>query len=142
MANTNLTLTATSSSIDDTKAFPELRKALKGDYPIIFNDGDAQIVAGKVKIDNGYLAFIAKIVGQFKSDPSLGLKANYFIVGQEFNTISVKLDSGLVVKLSEVEDWDKQIDNLLTLKKTLKADFYKKIKQKIDLRYGDKVYYE
>jgi hypothetical protein len=47
-----------------------------------------------------------------------------------------------MVYFSTKEDRDNQIRNLLVLKKEMKGDFNKIIKKKIDLRYGDKVYYE
>jgi len=148
-ASTTLADIATASARDQL-AFSELQKVLtdqQDKYPIIFNDGDDQISGGRVIIDHSYFDFIQKITDDFNDPKNMtaGLVADYFMLGQEFNTVTVQLNSGLIVKFNVslgADDWNKQISNLFLLRTDLKDQFYKKIKHKIDLRYGDKVYYE
>jgi len=139
-ASTTLAISAT--PFDIPRAFNELKKVVQGKYLIIINSGDEQAVDNKVNLNKDYFTFAKQISDQLTADKDLGLTIDYFMLTEELSTLTVKLNSGLIVKFSLKEDWQKQIDNLLTLKKELKNDFYKVIKQKIDLRYGDKVYYE
>ncbi len=143
--------TATSTEASTTEPISEeyykltiesVKKANKDAYPIIVNIGEEHFKGDRVDIDLGYLAFASQLIEKIKAnnEPDLGVK--YFLIDKDFNTMKAILDSGLTVYFSTKEDKDNQIRNLLVLKKELKGDFNKIIKKKIDLRYGDKVYYE
>jgi len=108
-------------------------------YPIIVNVGAEHFKGDRVDIDQVYLEFAGKINDGIKNEPELTVK--YFLIDKDFNTIKAILDSGLTIYFSTRENQDSQINNLIVLKKE-KSDFNKLIKKKIDLRYGDKVYYE
>jgi len=117
-------------------------------YPVIVNIGEEHFKTDYVNIDKVYLEFTNQFNERVKAlneaigaDNETELMARYFIIDKDFNTIKAILNNGLTVYFSTKEDRDSQIKNLLILKKE-KADFNKLIKKKIDLRYGDKVYYE
>lgn len=108
-------------------------------YPIIVNIGPEHFKGDVVDIDRNYLEFASRLNDQIKANNEPELAVKYFLIDKDFNTIKAILGSGLTVYFSTKEDRDSQIRNLLILKK---SDSYKLIKKKIDLRYGDKVYYE
>jgi len=111
-------------------------------YPIIVNTGEERFSGDKVDIDPVYLEFVDQLQNSIKTNNESDLSVKYFIIDKDFNTIKAMLDNGLLIYFSTKEDRDSQIKNLLVLKRELKSDFNKIIKKKIDLRYGDKVYYE
>jgi len=136
------TLATTTALFDIPKAFNELKKVVVDKYLIIMNNGDDQVADDRVNLNKDYFTFARQISDQLTANKDLGLAIDYFLLTEELSTLTVKLNSGLIIKFSLKEDWQNQINNLFTLKKELKNDFYKVIKQKIDLRYGDRVYYE
>ncbi len=111
-------------------------------YPIIVNIGEAHFKGDLVDIDPVYLEFASQINEKIKANNEPELLPKYFIIDKDFNTIKAILGNDLTVYFSTKEDRDSQIRNLLVLKKEKELDFNKIIKKKIDLRYGDKVYYE
>jgi len=111
-------------------------------YPIIVNVGEEHFKSDLVDIDPVYLEFTSQLNDKIKANNESELLPKYFIIDKDFNTIKAILGSGLTVYFSTKEDRDSQIRNLLVLKKEKALDFNKLIKKKIDLRYGDKVYYE
>ena len=137
------TVLATTTAVAEDYYFKSTLEAAKiasnNSYPIIVNVGAERFTGDRVDIDQVYLEFAGKINDGIKNEPELTVK--YFLIDKDFNTIKAILDSGLTIYFSTKEDQDNQINNLMVLKKE-KSNFNKLIKKKIDLRYGDKVYYE
>lgn len=117
------------------------RTATNNSYPIIVNIGEEHFKGDLVDIDRAYLEFTTQLNNKIKANNEPDLTVKYFLIDKDFNTIKAVLNSGIVIYFSTKEDRDSQINNLLVLKKE-KSDFNNIIKKKIDLRYGDKVYYE
>lgn len=141
------TSTATSSSsteefLLDPKIFAKIKELAKKDYPIIENLGEEKMSGKKLDLDREVLDFAHNIQIAFSGAPESGLDLDKFILNDEFNTIRAVLSSGLTIIFSTKEDYGKQVKNLFILKEELKNDFNKQIKNKIDLRYGDRVYYD
>jgi cell division septal protein FtsQ len=135
--STNNVSTTTEDSFKTT--IGEALSASSSTYPIIINIGEEHFKGDRVDIDKAYLEFTSALNDKIKANNEPELNVKYFMIDKDFNTIKAILNSGLTVYFSTKEDRDSQIRNLLVLKK---SDSYKLIKKKIDLRYGDKVYYE
>jgi cell division septal protein FtsQ len=146
-ATTSTTTTAVSSTTSEIEVTEDYFKltiaaalsASHNSYPIIVNVGPEHFKGDLVDIDQTYLEFTSQLNDKIKANNEPELTVKYFLIDKDFNTIKAILGSGLTVYFSTKEDRDSQIRNLLILKK---SDSYKLIKKKIDLRYGDKVYYE
>ncbi len=140
--STDLATTTISTEIPDDyykTTISAAKAASKNGYPIIVNIGEEHFKGDKVDIDKVYLEFASQLNDKIKVNNEPDLTVKYFMIDKDFNTIKAILDNGLMVYFSTKEDRDAQIRNLLVLKK---SESYKLIKKKIDLRYGDKVYYE
>ncbi|HNX11028.1 MAG TPA: FtsQ-type POTRA domain-containing protein [bacterium] len=129
----------TTSSTTSSTTVPVLttKPVLPAGYPVIDNQSVPRLKENRLDIDPGYLNCSKGIYDAFKADNNSQLTG--FFLDQEYNTLKARLSSGVVVYLSPQSDCDKQIRNLMVL---LKGDYKDKIKTKIDLRYGDKIFYE
>ncbi len=141
-ATTTATTTATSTEENWRAGLAAAKRLSQNNYPIIVNQDEGHLLEDRVDIDTSYFSFISLLQEKIKANNEPELSISYILLDKEFNTIKAVLDSGLTIYFSTKEDWDKQVRNLLVLKKEMGSDFNNKIKKKIDLRYGGTVYYE
>lgn len=113
----------------------------KGRYLILENrDGSDLLGDGnQIKLPEGYLSCLLSLGNALGSRPEL--KVERFIIDQEYNTIKVKFDEGPLVYFNTRLDPGEQIERLLLVKKEKIKDNFKQLDH-IDLRYGDKIFYE
>ncbi len=120
------------------EALREVKKNNKNNYPIIDNLYNPIIKNNIVDIDPVYFNFITKISMALNGDPDKNLSISRFFVDSDIDTLKVELNTGLLIDFSTKQSPDDQINSLLILKDKLN----KIIKKKVDLRYGDRIYYE
>jgi len=119
------------------EALREVKKNNKNSYPIIDNLYTPIIKNDIVDIDRVYFDFVEKI-NKTIGDPNCNLSISRFFIDSDIDTLKVELNSGLLIYFSVKQNHDNQINSLLVLKDKLN----KIIKKKVDLRYGDRIYYE
>ena len=109
-------------------------------YPIIENIGndkvDDDIKTADIKAE--YIDFCLKLYNKLYESTDFGLK-NIILDEESYNTVKIKLNNGLEVYFNVKNDCDEQIKSLFTLEKEIKNELQGK--KYIDLRYGDKIYY-
>ncbi len=109
------------------------------DYPIIANSGESKINNEQAPIDSDAVEIIINIFKKFK-DLSADFKIERFLIGEELNTIKIKLHKGPILIFNSKNDIQKQIDKLKIIKsEKLEGTF--DTKEYIDLRFGSSVYY-
>ncbi|MCK4540413.1 hypothetical protein KAU09_04630 [Candidatus Parcubacteria bacterium] len=103
------------------------------DYPVIEN------LIERTKIKQEQISCILKIFQVFK-DYEKEFKINKFIIDEELNTVKVELLNGPKIFFSTGEKIEKQINKVITIKnEKLKESFF--VKEYIDVRIGDSIYY-
>lgn len=109
-------------------------------YPIIENIGNDKVDDNvkKVDLDDEYINFCLKLYNKLYESTDFGLK-NIILDEERYNTVKIKLNNGLEVYFSLKNDCDEQIKSLFTLEKEMKGELQGK--KYIDLRYGDKIFY-
>lgn len=109
-------------------------------YPLIANASPLRLAAGKIQVGLDCLAAAAALFKK-TAEKALGINIEKFIVDQEMETIKIQTPEGLLISFDSIGDLDKQLEKLAALKnQKLKDDFFKK--KSIDLRFGDKIYYQ
>jgi cell division septal protein FtsQ len=109
-------------------------------YPLITNQSGEIIYNSQINADPILLTIAAELFEKIPQK-SFGLNIDRFIIDNEVDTIKIKTAEGPVISFDAKGDIDKQLDRLLALKtQKLKDDFAKK--KTIDLRFGDKIYYQ
>jgi cell division septal protein FtsQ len=109
-------------------------------YPLISNSSLLKIYNGRIGIDPSYLDFAALLFEKFpKVMPEITI--DRFNVNDDVDTIKLVTTGGLTVLFNTKDNTDKQLNNLLILKNQKLKDDFKKQKT-IDLRFGDKIYYQ
>ena len=109
-------------------------------YPLIDYQGGGEIADKKIDGQNDNINFIIKLFNEFKK-AKYGFKIERFIINNELNTVKMIINQGPEVYFNTREDLEKQVTKLLVLiNEKLKDDFNEKTY--IDLRYGDRVYYQ
>ncbi|MDD3085183.1 MAG: hypothetical protein PHU32_04845 [Candidatus ainarchaeum sp.] len=151
--NDNIENTSSDSINNDSKKNNILSKLDKNDcikvddgykkenlYPIIENIGNDKVDddVKKVDLDDEYINFCLKLYNKLYESTDFGLK-NIILDEERYNTVKIKLNNGLEVYFSLKNDCDEQIKSLFTLEKEMKSELQGK--KYIDLRYGDKIFY-
>jgi cell division septal protein FtsQ len=109
-------------------------------YPLITNLSSLKIYNGRIPLDPSYLDFAALLFEKFsKIMPEITI--DRFNVDDNVDTIKLVTTGGLTVLFNTKDNADKQLNNLLILKNQKLKDDFKKQKI-IDLRFGDKIYYQ
>jgi len=121
------------------QALVEVKKNNPANYPIIDNLYNPLIKNDIIDIDHVYFDFVDKINQNINDKNNPSLQINRFFIDSDIDTLKVELNSGLVIYFSTKQDINDQINNFLDLKA---KDKLKEIKKKVDLRYGDRIYYE
>lgn len=109
-------------------------------YPLISNESGQKIYASKTQTDLTYIQAAAQIYEKI-STQTIGTTIDRFIIDNEIDTLKAQTPSGLKISFDTKSDINKQLERLYVLKaQKLKDDFA--LKTKIDLRFGDKIYYQ
>jgi len=109
-------------------------------YPLLVNESSLRMYGNHLAVDPGYINFTAALYDKFTKQP-LDIAIDHFIVDDDVDTIKLLTPGGLKIIFNTKDDIDKQLNNLLILKnQKLKDDFAKQ--KTIDLRFGDKIYYQ
>jgi len=112
----------------------------KKEHPLICNESDKKISDFKIQVEKEYMEY-AKVLFDKLADPSLDINIERFIIDNDLDTIKIETKEGVKISFSTKGDFDKQIEKLIIVKtEKLKDDFA--TKKYIDLRFGDKVYYQ
>lgn len=116
------------------------KEAQKNEYPIINNKTSRKISQREANIENSYIKFILRLFEEIKNYP-LELKNMRFIVDDTKETVKISYDKGPIIKFSTRNGIKEQIEKLIIIKnEKLKDDFQNK--KYVDLRYGDKIYFQ
>lgn len=108
--------------------------------PLIENLGDAKIFDNKIFGEEGRVDYILHLLPKLKDGQKKFEIEKFTIDNKEAGTIKVVI-KGPVLLFNLKEDMDKQLTKLYAvINEKLKEDFTKK--SYIDLRYGDKIYYQ
>lgn len=122
--------------IDETNALEIKNK----NYPLIDNRRENTIAGGKIEKHNDNIDYIVRLFDKFKKE-NPGFAIERFIIDDEINTIKMNINQGTEIYFNTEEDMDKQISKLtVIIAEKLKDDLNNK--KYIDLRYGDRVYYQ
>ncbi len=109
-------------------------------YPLIDNRRENAIADKKIEKQNDNIDYIVRLFDKFKKEKP-GFTIERFIIDNEINTIKMSINQGTEIYFNTEEDMDKQIGKLMVIiSEKLKDDLNNK--KYIDLRYGDKVYYQ
>jgi len=141
----NATTTASTSTpveVYNPAALKAVEKLNNNLYPLIDNLSDAKINNNRVSLENNYLILTQKIFANLMAGNDPVLVPERFIIDTDYLSIKLILSSGLTVYFSPTDDLDRQLRNLWVLRRELKDNFNKSIKKEINLKYGDRVYYE
>jgi cell division septal protein FtsQ len=109
-------------------------------YPIVINQSSLLMYGNRIAVDPAYINFAASLYAKFnQAIPDITI--DHFVVNDDVDTIRLLTSAGLTIIFSTKEDIDKQLGNLSVLKNQKLKDSFSKQKM-IDLRYGDKIYYQ
>lgn len=109
-------------------------------YPLIDNKRENAIADRKIEKQNDNIDYIVRLFDKFKKE-NPGFAIERFIIDNEINTIKMSINQGTEIYFNTKEDMDKQISKLMVIiTEKLKDDLNNK--KYIDLRYGERVYYQ
>jgi cell division septal protein FtsQ len=112
-----------------------------GSHPLISNESVERIKDGHIQADSGYISFAGRLLGELTQIAGQDVVVSRFIVDNDVDTIKVLTQEGVKIIFSTKEDIGQQIRKFLVVKREkLKDDF--KNKKYIDLRFGDKIYFQ
>jgi cell division septal protein FtsQ len=110
------------------------------DYPLIENRGGTKIFGKKVEAKSDDLFYAIKLFNEFKNNYKK-FEIDRFIIDNDLNTIKLSVINGPQIYFNTTADINEQISELIIfIDRKLKDNF--KNKDHIDLRFGDRVYYE
>jgi hypothetical protein len=109
-------------------------------YPLIVNNSGNKTKAKVTQIDLNSLHFIFNIFEIAKDSP-LGFEIDYFLIDDESETVKLVPKAGPIIKFTTRAAVEEQMERLIIIRhEKLEDDFINK--QYIDLRYGDKIYFQ
>ncbi len=110
-------------------------------YPLISNESTLRIEGGQIKADKNYIGKAQEITDAIRSKAQEEISIDRFIVDNDIDTIKLVTTDGVKVYFNTAQNLNNQIEKLLLLKREkLKDDFGSK--KYIDLRFGDKIYFQ
>jgi cell division septal protein FtsQ len=109
-------------------------------YPLIANESDLRISDGKINADTSYIGYASELMEKMAAElPDIGI--DRFIVDKDIDTLKILTPEGIRISFNTKTAIDDQLEKLAVVKREkLKDDF--KDKKYIDLRFGDKIYYQ
>jgi cell division septal protein FtsQ len=109
-------------------------------YPVVSNQSSLKMYGDRISIDPSYINYIASL-SQKLAQISLGITVDKFIVNNDVDIVQLSVLGGPVISFSTLDDASKQLTNLSILKNEKLKDGFNKLK-KINLSFGDKIYYQ
>ncbi len=109
----------------------------RNNLPVVSDERGTNIDGSKIDLDRQYLDFMLELYRKFSLTD---LKIDKFVIDKNPDTLRVNLKDGPFLLFSLKESQEKQINKLIALRQEKLKDNFKKIKY-LDLRYGDKVFY-
>ncbi len=110
-------------------------------HPLISNESPLKIDDGRIQIDTSYITSAAELFAKLAQKATNEIKISRFVVDKDIDTIKLVTAEGVRINFSTKESLDRQIEKLLLIKREkMKDDFNNK--KYIDLRFGDKVYFQ
>lgn len=109
-------------------------------YPIIDNQTAKEFKNNSSDDNQIYTSFVSNLFNLLNDSP-IGFEIDTFIVDNEQETVKIKSKEGPIIKFSTKNSIEDQVDKLIIIRhEKLKDDFINK--KYIDLRFGDKIYYQ
>lgn len=109
---------------------------------IIYNRGATRKGERRIDIEEKYLSFADNLNKAF-AEKIKGLNDRQFFLDDEINTVKIQIVSGPVLKFNTEDSIDKQLIKLETIRKQELSDGRLFNSQKyLDLRYGDRIFYQ
>jgi len=109
-------------------------------YPLVENRGEKQKIGNKINVKKEYVDYVFKLFNEIKNN-RVTYQIDRFIFENDYNTVIISLSNGPQLKFNINNDINEQFNRLeIFIKEKLKDSF--KDAEYIDLRYGDRVYYE
>jgi len=113
-----------------------------GNVTLLVNRAAPRQEGRRIKIEEKYLRF-ADELDRAITQNSQGLTPRTLFIDDEFNTVNVQISGGPILKFSTEEGIDKQLTKLASLRRWELSDGRSFNSQHyIDLRYGDRVFYQ
>ncbi len=114
--------------------------ALKN-YPIIINNTDKTINNKQLPIEKKDINFIINLYSKNKKLEKNGIIIKKYIIDNEMYTIKAVIETGTKIFFNTRNDIDSQVDKINIIKnKMTQTDF--NLKEYIDVRYGNSVYFK
>jgi len=116
------------------------------DYPIIDNLTGQATANNHIAVDKKYSDYVLKLFRAFGDEAARGqlgddFKIERYVLDAEIDTVKVRTENGPEIYFNTEEPADKQINKLIIVKnEKLKDDFADK--SYINLKFGDRVYYQ
>lgn len=112
----------------------------RGKYPLIINRSSQRIKDRIASVDKKYIKFILDIFKIAEYSP-IGFEIKSFVIDDEQETVKIESQEGPIIKFSTRNDAEDQLERLIVVRhEKLKNDFINK--KYIDLRFGDKIYFQ
>jgi len=109
---------------------------------IIYNRGTAKKGERRIDIQEKYLNFADQLNKSF-TEKIKGLSDRQIFMDDEVNTIKIQINNGPTLKFNTEDSIDKQLSKLETIRKQALSDGRVfNSQQYIDLRYGDRIFYQ
>lgn len=109
---------------------------------VIYNRGTAKKGERRIDIQEKYLTFADQLNKSF-TEKIKGLNDRQLFLDDEVNTIKIQITNGPVLKFNTEDPIDKQLLKLETIRKQELSDGRVFNSQKyLDLRYGDRIFYQ
>jgi cell division septal protein FtsQ len=110
-------------------------------HPLISNESPMRIDNGRIQIDHLYIEKVSELSQDLAAKAASEISVDRFIIDKDIDTVKVVTRENVRVYFNTNEDLGSQVEKLLLLKREkLKDDF--KNKKYIDLRFGDKIYFQ
>lgn len=109
---------------------------------LVYNRGHARREGRRINIEEKYLSFANDLNRAF-TEQIKGLTDREIFIDDDLNTVKIQIKNGPVIKFNTEDPITKQLLKLETLRRLELSDG--KVfssKQYIDLRYGDRVFYQ
>jgi hypothetical protein len=109
-------------------------------YPVIKNESNSRISEGKIGLENSFIPYAAELLKKtLEKMPELDV--SLLSVNGEIDSLNLLPANGPKIIFNTKDSIDKQLERLLIIKEEkMKDDFA--AKKYIDLRFGDKIYYQ
>ncbi len=112
----------------------------KEKYPLIINRSSRKIKNNTANIENEYIKFIL-LLFETAQDTPIGFDIGSFLIDDEKETVKLVSEQGPIIKFSTRNSVDDQIEKLVIVRHEKLGDDFES-KEYIDLRYGDKIYFQ